>query len=246
MPLVSSKNKNNTTSKKTTLISAAPKRPMMGSTILPTEVFNKLNTQNRIQNPALLPNKKVKLLSQPEQLIVSPYHKPIMDLIRKAESNVAGYNTMVGSNISHGLVDMTLQQVMDYQKKHKPGSAAGAYQIIAPTMKTLVTSMGLDPKKVKYDQALQDKMALKLMNQRGLNDYLSGKVPIETIRGNLAKEWAGLPYKGNTSYYKGVGNNQARVTEKEFLDALNKAKALYKPTPTRQIATPNIRTGVIP
>jgi muramidase (phage lysozyme) len=242
MPLVSSKNKNNTASKKTTLISAAPKRPMMGSTILPTEVFNKLHNNKLVDNTI----NKGKITTQPEQLLVSPYHKPIMDLIRKAEANVAGYNTMVGSNRSHGLTGMTLQQVMDYQKRHKPGSAAGAYQIIAPTMKTLVTSMGLDPKKIKYDQALQDKMALKLMNQRGLNDYFSGKVPIETIRGNLAKEWAGLPYKGNTSYYKGVGNNQARVTEKEFLDALNKAKALYKPAPVRQILTHNTRTRAIP
>lgn len=155
------------------------------------------------------------------------YVQPLLSLIRKAESNVAGYDTLVGSNRKHGLTGLTLQQVMELQKKHKPGSAAGAYQIINPTMKGLISRMKLDPSKTKYDQATQDLMAMELLKQRGFDKYLSGQLPLEKARVNIAKEWAGLPAYGNTSYYKGVGNNQARVTEQEYIDALNRARQLY-------------------
>jgi muramidase (phage lysozyme) len=176
------------------------------------------------------PAKAISAPSMPPQQPKSqqPYYAPVLDVIRKAESNVAGYDTMVGSNKPHGLTSMTLQQLMEYQKKHPKGSAAGAYQIINPTLKGLINKMKLDPAQTKYDQSLQDRMALELLQQRGFNKFVEGNLPLDKARLNIAKEWAGLPIAGGQSYYKGTGNNQARVSEQDYLNALLEAKRRFQ------------------
>jgi muramidase (phage lysozyme) len=196
-----------------------------GSVILPAEEIQKLNARvSPPQQPKLKAQSKPKA---PSKQIVQSYYNPVLEAIRKAESRVADYDTMVRSNKRHNLTGMTLKQVMDYQKSHKPGSAAGAYQIIAPTMKGLVSKMKLNPEKDVYNKDLQDRMALHLLQQRGFDSYLSGKLPISSARTNLAKEWAGLPNVGGKSYYSGTGNNAARISEKEFLHALEQSRKLY-------------------
>ena len=66
------------------------------------------------------------------------------------------------------------------------------------------------------------------MDRRGFKDYLAGKINANQLRMNLSKEWAALPAKGEQSYYKGVGNNSARVPSKEINDAILKALELHR------------------
>jgi muramidase (phage lysozyme) len=167
------------------------------------------------------------------------YYQPILDVIRKGEANVAGYDTMVGSNKSFGLTGKTLKQVLDIQKerlKTYGGTAAGGYQILNKNLKNLAAKHKHDLNKTLFNQDTQDTYARSLMDRRGFKDYLAGKINTDQMRINLAKEWAALPAKGERSYYHGKGNNAARVSSKDINTALQKALELHrkatKPMPT--------------
>lgn len=215
----------------THLIKRAYQNDSLSSTILTPQQKRQLNIYTSAEaKTSPLPQSSAVPKAVPvntSKFVLPSYYDPILKAIRKAESNVADYDTMVGSFDRHNLTNMTLEQVMDYQSKHKKGSAAGAYQIIAPTMRELVTRMKLNPKTDIYDKNLQDRMALQLLKQRGFNSYLEGKIPLSSVRVNLAKEWAGLPIAGGKSYHSGKGNNAARISEKEYLNALEQTRKLY-------------------
>jgi muramidase (phage lysozyme) len=159
------------------------------------------------------------------------YYQPILDVIRKGESNVAGYDTMVGSNKPFGLTSKTLQQVLDIQKerlKTYGGTAAGGYQILNKNLLALAKQHKHDLNKTLFDQATQDTYGRSLMDRRGFKDFLAGKINSDQMRINLAKEWAALPAKGERSYYQGVGNNASRVSSKEINAAIQKALNIYR------------------
>ena len=161
---------------------------------------------------------------------LSPY-QPILDVIRKGESNVAGYDTMVGSNKPFGLTNKTLQQVLDIQKqrlKTHGGTAAGGYQILNKNLLNLAKQHKHDLGKTKFDQATQDAYAKSLMDRRGFQDFLKGKLNPEQMRINLAKEWAALPAKDERSFYHGTGNNKSRVSSAETNAAITKALEIYR------------------
>ena len=163
---------------------------------------------------------------------VPHYLHPLLQVIRNAEANVMGYNTMVDSYENHNLINRTVQDVMDYQQAYRQKykgrtGAAGAYQIMPGTFPGIISRMKLDPKTSIYNQQMQDRMAYDLLKYRGLEGYLQGKTPLSKIRVNIGKEWAGLPAVGSKSYYHGRGGNRANVSEKQYLDALRKIKQLY-------------------
>jgi muramidase (phage lysozyme) len=183
--------------------------------------------------PKAIPISAAKVAPPPSKVtaqpMMSPY-QPILDVIRKGESNVAGYDTMVGSNKPFGLTNKTLQQVLDLQKqrlKTHGGTAAGGYQILNKNLLNLAKQHKHDLNKTLFDQATQDTYAKSLMDRRGFKDYLAGKITPDQMRINLAKEWAALPAKGEQSYYHGVGNNAARIKAKEINDAIQKSLELH-------------------
>ena len=45
----------------------------------------------------------------------------------------------------------------------------------------------------KFDQNMQDQLAVVLMKRRGLNDFMSGQMSEDKFMSNLSKEWASLP-----------------------------------------------------
>lgn len=158
-------------------------------------------------------------------------YKPILDVIRRGEANVAGYDTMVGSNKPFGLTKKTLQQVLDIQAqrlKDYGGTAAGGYQILQKNLKDLAAKHKHDLNKTLFDQATQDTYARSLIDRRGFQDYLKGKINADQMRINLAKEWAALPAKGELSYYQGKGTNKARIPSKEINEAISKALQLHR------------------
>lgn len=122
---------------------------------------------------------------------------PFLDLVARAEGTAAtGYNTSLGHGRFTGgeqnLSGMTLNQIHDLQVSmlaqtralpptdpYHGSSALGRYQITDRTMMGLREQMGLTGKEL-FDPAMQDRMALRLMMQRG-NDVIGQR-----------KEWLGL------------------------------------------------------
>jgi hypothetical protein len=119
-------------------------------------------------------------------------YKPLLDLIARFESNSAGgYDAMNqgGSNGGHTvngysgparpklgkpLTQMTVQEVMDRQdpRKYPAGGpndqgihAAGRYQIIGSTLKSLVAEGVVRPTD-RFDEATQDKLGAALIERR--------------------------------------------------------------------------------
>lgn len=181
--------------------------------------------------PKAIPVAAPKVTPKPAPVSYASHYQPILDVIRKGEANVAGYDTMVGSNKPFGLTKKTLQQVLDLQKqrlKTHGGTAAGGYQILNKNLMDLAKQHKHDLNKTVFDQNTQDTYAKSLIDRRGFKDYLSGKINADQMRINLAKEWAALPAKGEQSYYHGTGNNAARVSSSEINTAIQKALELHR------------------
>jgi muramidase (phage lysozyme) len=201
---------------------------------------NKIQTRNK---PNVVAQKAVNT-----PVSTASYYQPILDVIRKGESNVAGYNTMVGSNKSFGLTGKTLQQVLDIQKerlKTYGGTAAGGYQILNKNLLNLVKQHKHDLNKTLFDQSTQDTYGRSLMDRRGFKDFLAGKISLNQMRINLAKEWAALPAKGEKSYYHGTGNNAARVSSKDINAALQKALELHRKAVKPDLSQPPLNYNAI-
>lgn len=179
----------------------------------------------------------VVLASHPPEMVEvvrsGGYVRPLLEIIAKAESR--GYETVYGGSkirTPKPLTAMTVNEVIDYQTRSiragSASSACGRYQIIKKTLIGLKSSMRLSGNEL-YDANLQDAMALKLAEQRGLSSYLKGKKTLNSFGNSLAKEWAGLPVlsgaKAGQSYYGGDGLNQANVSVREFASALQQMVA---------------------
>lgn len=90
------------------------------------------------------------------------------------------------------LTDMTIGEVLDFQKgmlrAGNPSSAAGKYQIVSTTLKSLVRE-GVVKMGDKYDENTQERLADALLERRGLNDFMAGKLPAKKFLKNLGNEW---------------------------------------------------------
>lgn len=137
-------------------------------------------------------------------LIKSNVDGGILDLIARRESG-GDYN----ATLDHGqwtggpqnLVGMTLNQVRELQKQMlanpanrakygngKGSSALGRYQIVGQTLQGLMEEMGLTGNEL-YDEAMQDKMAARLLGRRGRN------------AAGLRNEWEGLKGVSDADIY---------------------------------------------
>lgn len=166
------------------------------------------------------------------------------------------------------LTQMTIREVLQWQESidHKYMSeAAGAWQIMEDTLEGVYKQAGLNLDDL-FNEENQDRMALQLMKQRGLDRYIKGEIDIYKFGNNLAKEWASLPVvketarKGKTvpvgaSYYAGDGLNKAHIGVEDFLAALGKIKEApaekenrTKPTETKtvKLGAAAMATAVVP
>jgi muramidase (phage lysozyme) len=153
---------------------------------------------------------------------------PLLDTIAKGESN-GNYNAYFGnaSNTAIRFTDMTVHQVIGWQdafvRQGNPSSAVGKYQIIGPTLKGLVQKLDIDTN-AKFDEKLQDRLAIALLEKRGAEDYLQNKLSRDQFAANLAKEWAALPKaigpSPEQSYYAGDGINKVQISLDEIYKAL--------------------------
>lgn len=154
---------------------------------------------------------------------MSDFTVNLLDTIKKKETQ-GNYNIFAGDKATadRKLTNMTLKQVIQAQGN----KAAGAYQFKPETLRTLMKDLGLKGNE-KFTPAFQDVLATRLLERRGLNDYLAGNLPADVFALNAAKEWASLPVltptKGRAgqvepgmSYYQGYGSNKALMNADEF------------------------------
>lgn len=159
---------------------------------------------------------------------------PLLDLIGNAEAPQGYAQVYAGSKIAppRPITQMTVGQVMAWQQKSKDAgsasTAAGRYQIILPTLESLVSDGTLSIGDT-FGPATQDRAARALLDRRGLGAYRQGNLSLASFAQNLSQEWASLPAftrdaqgrkAQGQSYYAGDGLNRALVSQTAVQSAL--------------------------
>lgn len=160
-------------------------------------------------------------------------YQPLLRVIANAESN-GNDNAYFGNanNTTINFTKMSVADVLQWQKKYvghgSPSSAVGRYQFLNTTLYGLVKSQSISPSQ-QFDGALQDKLAVVLLNRRGGEAYVNGELSREQFAVNIAKEWASLPKmtgsNPSASYYAGDGLNKALVNPETVLQAIEQIRA---------------------
>jgi hypothetical protein len=188
---------------------------------------------------------------------------PLLQLINRAETNGRGYNTVYGGITQAGisppkpLVEMTIQEVLDFQDSidHRVDSEAmGMYQIVEDTLRGwnngqrgqtgwprprpagaqgLYEKAGLSASDL-FNGPNQDKMAIVLLREKGLDQFLAGSLELATFANRVAGVWAGLPLvtgarRGQSQYEGRVAGayNSARVSVTEYENVLQQIRGNY-------------------
>lgn len=152
----------------------------------------------------------------------------LLETIAKGESN-GNYNAFYGDagNTKILFTDMTIQEVLLWQEAYvrqgAASSAVGKYQFMPGTLRGLIAEQGIS-EQVRFDETLQDRLAIALLERRGSIEFVSKKMPKEQFAANLAKEWAALPRilgpNPEQSYYAGDGLNKVQVSIADVYRAL--------------------------
>ena len=148
----------------------------------------------------------------------------LLDLIAVPESR-GNYNAWYG-NAEQDRVDLSglsVNEVRDLQTdlvRSNGGSAIGRYQLLDDTLDGLIDRMGLSGNE-RFTPALQDRMALQLARDAGMEGWIGGRISDERFARNLSEIWAGLPRDAsNESHYEGVQGNRATVDWNAVIDSL--------------------------
>lgn len=156
----------------------------------------------------------------------------LLGIIAEGESK-GNYNAYFGNagNASIDFTTMSVGEVLEWQRTYvergHASNAVGKYQFIRPTLAGLVRELDIDDS-ARFDAALQDRLAIRLLERRGVHDYLAGRISREQLAHNLSKEWAALPRviggDPSSSYYAGDGLNHSRVSIDQVLTAIDSLK----------------------
>lgn len=197
----------------------------------------------------------------------------LLDFIAGLETNRQGqaaYETIIGyrnekpGTLPKPITEMTLEELLVEQRRwvrnlKAPSGAAGRYQIIRPTLLSLIAELGV-PLSATFTPKLQDRLGLALLQRRGWSQFAAATLSLRDFGNRLAREWASFPVlsrqqgahrtvERGESYYAGDGINasltrasSAEAVLAEVLDELSRAPAPAKPTPaplpTRPLPTP--------
>ena len=172
---------------------------------------------------------------------------PLLDFIGNKES--AGYDDFWGginNPIDYPpkrLSEMTIQEVLNWQEsidRKYNSEASGRYQFMEDTLRGYNNDSSAGPGRPLYTRAElsagdlfspinQDKMAIVLIEGRGLTRFLDGKITREEFANNLASEWASLPLvtgpNAGRSKYAGDGLNKSLTSVQEFLSVIDQVKS---------------------
>ncbi len=173
------------------------------------------------------------IVMNPKDTINPTAYAPLLEVIAKGESR-GNYNAYFGQagNTDIRFTEMTIAEVLAWQENYlrqgSPSNAVGRYQIIEPTLRGLVESQQLDTAQL-FDTAIQDRLAIALMERRGSIAYIRNEVQAEDFAHNLSKEWAALPQvvgdAPEKSYYDGDGLNASRIDSASILGAIASFKS---------------------
>jgi len=139
----------------------------------------------------------------------------VLDLVSGPES-LGNYNAWYrdAHQSQVQLADLTVGEVRTLQDRlvrRNGGTAIGRYQIIDDTLDGLIARMGLSAQ-ARFTPALQDRMAIHLARDAGLDAWLAGALDDARFAANLARVWAGLPAgRSGRSHYAGIAGNRAGV-----------------------------------
>lgn len=190
------------------------------------EDMQKLATATKVANPtptgASAPGGELGPLSQDS--VTQGKVGEVLNFIARPESG-GRYDAVYPGRRKPEILDMTLEQLFQDMRQRGQAtgsSASGRYQYIRKTLEALVSSMGLDPRTTKFDQATQDKIAIyHLRKDHGLDSWLAGRMPNPDFLNRLAGTWAGIPNTTGASTYAGVLDNRAGMGVRTALASLN-------------------------
>ena len=149
-------------------------------------------------------------------------------------------NPTDANNKPINLTSMTLKELDKFQRKLinatrdkvkgvKLGygtSAVGKYQVTRPTLELARTKLRYSRKdwnKLKYTPELQEQIGRVLLEHRGLDKMLKGKITPEQYRIILSNEWASIPGKIKKEGGQPTPANVGRI-EGAFSKAINELK----------------------
>lgn len=164
------------------------------------------------------------------------YNSQMLELIGQHES-AGDYNRVYGRGVKRiDLTNMTVDEVIAWQKHYtsvegSASSAAGKYQIIRKTLTGLKEDMGLTGNEL-FDEKMQDKMAMRLLDQRGYDAVLEGRISEGQFVNNVSKEWASLKGMSGRGAYDGDGLNAGAVNASTTIATLRQDKALLTDGPS--------------
>lgn len=178
-------------------------------------------------------------------------NSPLGDLISRGEGDYDSYNSgtkgVSGGKIGHSgkknLSQMTLNEIIA-SSESKDGNdpdrifAAGRYQVITPTLKRAMKSMGLKGDE-KFTPELQDRIFKEALLPRQVSDFITGKSDdMDSAQLALAKEWRSFadPRTGKTYADSGAKANKASIMPAEAASALMATRAKF------ELNNPEVRT----
>lgn len=174
---------------------------------------------------------------------------PLLDFIGNKESE--GYDD-ISDLISESrypskpVTQMTIQEILDWQEsidRFQLSEAVGRYQVVEDTLRgfdndktagpgnPLYTRAGLSTSSL-YSPENQDKIAIVLIEGRGLTKFLEGRITREEFGDNLAGEWASLPLitgpnRGRSRYEGDAAGNRSLTSIDEVLAVIDQVKINY-------------------
>ena len=154
--------------------------------------------------------------------------KPLLDMIGSGESdNVGGYSAMFPSESYPKMLDMTINEVIEFQKeKLKDGrksAAVGRYQMLYP--EDYAAAAGL-PLTAKFTPDNQDKMVIAYLKEnRKLNEFLNNEITNEQFSEELSQEFG--TFKSASGFV--LPNNTGSIDFPMMVPIFNKIKNNLKP-----------------
>lgn len=177
---------------------------------------------DRLENrESATPKDAVIRLVAPDPRVADPQLDLLLALIASAEAGPAGYDA-----IHHRArvlpaklpSQMTVQEIFDWiDATPRQNHAIGRYQIIPMTLSYLVAVEDV-PLTAVFSPALQDRLAVRLIEDAGLAEFLSGQMAPADFLDSLAFVWAGLPLGSGLSAYEGFAGNTATISRQSYED----------------------------
>jgi muramidase (phage lysozyme) len=166
--------------------------------------------------------------------------------MKEAQGN---YNMLVGRKEKPDLTSMSVADVMKFQntmiKNGHESTAVGKYQIIQETLAGLIRNGVLKPGDV-FNSSTQDRAALALLKEKGMDQYTSGKLSKEQFADAVAQVWASMPLASGKSYAEGKGSNRALGSRSEYLAAFARDGGIFDGPKSGYAATLHGHEAVIP